>query len=530
MTSLAAQTAREIELKLDIDAAALARLRRHPLVKQGRTGRTTTQLLHTVYFDTLDHALWRSGITVRVRHQGRQRILTVKSAVTSYSSTGGPFDRHEWETTLLSDTPSALTLGVLPLAGTSVEAKLIKALNAGLVPVFTTSYRRTTYHLQDTAADPAWEILLCLDHGTVETTTKSTALSEAELELLRGEPSDLFRLALALTADQSALVGIKAKAERGFDLLSGHTLKPAKAVEPKLNSEQSTESAFRAIAGSCLSQALHNAHVLREARVPEAIHQMRVGLRRLRSALALFAPLVGEAGGAAFRQELQWAASELGDARDAHVFLTEVVDPVARAFADDRGLQALVSDFEDRRTRGYERALAAVQSPRLSRLLLELGGWIADGPWCHPTDIALQENLAKPILPFAAGVLSKQHSKVLKQGRNFSELPAVTRHELRISLKRLRYACDFFHSLWESKTARTALSALSALQDDLGTLNDIAVAHDSLQAMMKEQGVSLERAFAAGLVAGWHGQAGRDQLGITAKAWKAFTKTPPFWV
>lgn len=517
----------EIELKLDLDTAGLARLRRHPLLKVWRQGRALTKALKTVYYDTADHALRAAGVTLRVRHSGRQRVLTVKS---DHAGGTGHFDRNEWEVPLLAEHPNALTLASLPLAGHPVEHKLAKAMGQGVIPVFTTAFKRTSYKLAEAGADSRWEVVLCLDEGSVDTATASVPLCEAEIELSRGSAGDLFRVALALTEGQSALPGIKAKAQRGFDLLAGRVLLPAKAVESPLTPEQTVADGFRAIARSCLTQALHNAHCLRETSHHESVHQMRVGLRRLRSALALFAPLVGNAGGATFRAELQWAATELGDARDYDVFLAEVVAPVVKAYPERSSLKALAADVGSRRDAGYERALAAVHSPRLAKLILDLGAWIEDGLWSRPADPAIADTLASPIAAYAAGILTAQRHKVLKKGKRFADLPAVDRHELRITLKKLRYATDFFRTLWTGKAARTYILALSTMQDGLGHLNDIAVAEGVLEGLAQEAGASSDRAFAAGLIAGWHGQSGALALVEATKAWKAFSKTDPYWV
>lgn len=505
----------EIELKLELDPRHVERLRRHPVLKAARQGRATAQRLVSVYFDTPRHHLHKGGASLRVRHIGKRRVLGLKSPATGG---GGHLHRQEFEAEITGDLPDDATL-----RAAGADAWLGAKALAALAPVFTTRFSRSSYRV----ADGAWEIALTLDKGEVATDGASAPLCEAELELTRGAPVDLYRLARSLAADLPLHVSLTSKADRGYSLASGTPPDAVKAPPLMLAPTMSAADTFQSIGRACLQHLLLNAPVLRARRMPEAVHQMRVALRRLRSAMTLFRPLVGGEEAAALLGEIKDITGVLGAARDLDVFMADVLAPVVEAAPTDAGLAALHATIGARRQAAYARAVETIDSRRFACLVLDIGVWLEGGAWLRTTAPDLRD---RPVAEAAADILHARHRKVLKAGRRFGELDAEGRHRLRIHIKRLRYAVEFFASLYSRKKARAFAKRLARAQDALGHLNDLAVAEALLHEVADAAPAA---AFAAGRVAGWH-QArlrGPDAAGLApaAAAWKAVTKAKPFW-
>ncbi len=143
--------------------------------------------------------------------------------------------------------------------------------------------------------------------------------------------------------------------------------------------------------------------------------------------------------------------SSLGPARDWDVFLSELLAPVGAARADDADLARLAEAAEAARASGYAQARAAIEAPSYTRYMLQLRHWIEARGW---RDAATERGAAwldRPIVDFAAHVLGKRQRKALKLGRQFAQLSAEDRHKVRIALKKLRYATEFFETLYPKK-------------------------------------------------------------------------------
>ena len=237
---------------------------------------------------------------------------------------------------------------------------------------------------------------------------------------------------------------------------------------------------------------------------------MRVGLRRLRAAISLFADILQDPQTAALKDELKWLTSELGPARELEVLVTRVVAPVRRRHSRLEGSRPLA-----RPRAATRRALARAQDgapPRFRALTLDIAAWLEAGEWTRPQNDLVRDRGDVAIETSAAGQLTRRFRKIRKQGKKLARLDARSRHKLRIQAKKVRYASEFFSDLFPGKKAsrRRAkfLSALGRLQDCLGDLNDIAVHEDRITAIADRRGQgrrrrgSPKRAFAAGLLTG----------------------------
>ena len=212
---------REIELKLEVPVDSLTRLASSPLLKSTRAKPRRANII-SVYYDTEDHRLHRKGVTLRVRQIGRRLVQTVKQE--SRASTA-LFARNEWEHDIRKRQPD------LDAVGDTVLAPLLsKKLRRGLKPVFETRVRRKVLEIHDGDS----EIELSIDKGMIKAGRKSSALCEVELELKRGEPAGLFKLAKALAAEVPLQLAVKSKADRGYALLN--------AAKPRVGKSRSSRA------------------------------------------------------------------------------------------------------------------------------------------------------------------------------------------------------------------------------------------------------------------------------------------------
>ena len=154
------------------------------------------------------------------------------------------------------------------------------------------------------------------------------------------------------------------------------------ARDPNLKAGMSTGRAFTLIARTCLRQVVANVPATIE-RNAEALHQLRVALRRLRAAISLFSEVVTDDRVNTIKSELRWLARECGPARDLDTLIFEVLNPLRKQNANEPGLVSISRMFARKRLKSYRQASAAVQSNRLRALVLDVAEWIEGGPLEH---------------------------------------------------------------------------------------------------------------------------------------------------
>ena len=260
--------------------------------------------------------------------------------------------------------------------------------------------------------------------------------------------------------------------------------------------------AFLVIGRSILRHIAANESVVRRLD-PEGVHQMRVGLRRLRGAMALFKRLLGDKQSERIKSELKWLTGELAPARDLDVYERSKIEPLRSVLPDKTGMKELAETLASRRAAAFNRAKAAVNSPRYRSLLLDTLQWLENGDWAK-----YRRRQGGPIERFAAKVLAGRTKKAKKKAGKLRQLDTRQRHKLRIAVKKLRYGSDFFENLFVGRKAGKRLSCfkvrLKDLQDCLGALNDISVQQTlaSKLATRRPHVKNRARAFAAGIVTG----------------------------
>ncbi len=431
----------ETEVKLDLSPESLEAILGSDLL--GEPGKIVRQ--RAIYFDTSDRRLWKKGFTLRVRQVGAARTQTVKAAGPGRSL----FARSEWETPVDRDEPVLdHTSPLLGEFGSSLK----------LEPIFDVVVERRLWNVEENGS----RLEVVVDQGEVVSGERSSPICETEIELKDGSPGDLFAFARKIDGIARFRFGVRSKAEKGHALAEAQ--KNAFKSEPlHLDRDMNAAAAFKSIASSCFRQFRLNEDILLYRRNAEALHQARVALRRLRSAFSIFKSVLPDEEPRRLNNELRWLAAVLGEARNVDVLLGKAAEP------------DLVFKLEAAREKTYRDAVDALSSPRARALMLDLLQWLECGDYHHgnsPMSAEIPDALA-----FAGRALEKQRKKLKKDGGALAKLDDEHRHEVRKDAKKLRYAAEFFASLFDDKRGRRRhakfLAAMEALQDNLGALNDL---------------------------------------------------------
>lgn len=481
----------EVELKLLVPPAQHARLQS----RLRAFGVPRVQMVDSVYFDTAARALARAGLALRLRRQGRRWLQTLKTG----GGEAALATRDEWEVPVAA---GRLQFAVLPAAARAQLRAAGVASARPLRPVYRTRFRRSAWTVERDGAT----VELALDDGQIVAGAQREPILELELELKAGPAAALPALARAIMAPpRRAVLPLlplgASKAARGQRLADQLPLRAAKASGARLGEglrpKLPAGAALRCVLANGLEVLLANAHGLRRRDEPEFVHQARVGLRRMRSALRLLTR--DTTVPAALTSELRWIASALGPARDADVLVTSTLPAVLAALtappsaaqsaaasaawsappsappsAEKAGaVRSLLAAARRRRVRGRRLARAAVGSGRFALLALDLLAWTRS-----PHDE--RERTLRQLAPRR---LASAHRRLLRAGRFFAALPPAEQHAVRILGKRLRYALDLFAPALPAPAAAAAANygaVLAQLQEELGALNDAAVAAATL--------------------------------------------------
>src|ERR1700730_7271197 len=430
---------RETELKLEVPAHSIARLNSSSLLKRATIASRKPATLVSVYFDTDKLKLRNKGLSLRVRRIGRRYVQTIKQ---ESGESAGLFARNEWERDIGGKRPD-----LEAARDTALEPLLSKKLRRGLKPLFETRVRRTVYPIHSGDS----EIELTIDKGKVEAGRQSSPLCEVELELKRGETGELFKLARTLGEQVPIQLSVKSKAERGYALIAGEEPKAVKAAPVALTPESSRQAAFQAVARACLHQLVGNLPAMQDGDPEEALHQMRVALRRLRAATSLFADMLLDPQTQEMNAEFKWISGELGPARELDVFIKRVVKPIADGKPNEPGMAVLTKELRHKREDAFAHAQAAIESARFRALVLATAEWIESGDWVRNADDLARALRERPIAAAAADEMRRLRKTILQRGARLNEIDPQRRHKLRIRAKKLRYASKFFADAFPDK-------------------------------------------------------------------------------
>ncbi|MFL9926304.1 CHAD domain-containing protein [Herbaspirillum lusitanum] len=517
----------ETELKLLIAPEHAAALLQHPLLARYAIAAPRAKQQLSVYFDTPAFDISRRRAGLRVRQIGERFVQTLKAGG---GVSGGLHQRNEWESPVDAMQPDMDALQALMQDDLKHGMPALKAIFAPAVadhiaPIFSTRIERTLWDLElaDANRQQISEIEFVLDRGAVEHRDLQDPISEIELELKSGNPCALFDLALQLLDDIPLQIGNRSKAERGYALLAAPAPKQRKVVKARplsLSGKMNVEQAFLAVIGNCLDQIQGNdisagAHELAniEGGAVETLHQLRVGLRRLRSAFTLFQRVIALPDD--LHQGFGRLAQQIGAARDWDV-LSHTTLPQIAATADATDISALTAAAAARAGQMHEAAAAAMRSSDYTRLMLRFGRWLAGSEWRSGMPPHALRNLTRPLSRFAGQQLEHDRKRMQKRGKAMLQAEqaatndgdnsaASARHRTRIAAKKLRYDTEFFSALYAGSKSRPYLKTLSTLQQELGTLNDLAVAGELLAELTESAEharLASEVAFVRGYITG----------------------------
>jgi CHAD domain-containing protein len=404
-----------------------------------------------------------------------------------------------WRLEMLRPEPPGWLPGAPPAI--LAEADSVEQLGVGplvAVAAFEGSSRSMSLAAPDNAAEPVAATFLEGELHTLAATRPASRLT------LKGPADAVGVVTMQLAGHCALLVPTASLAAEGLALLRGDGADPPRPGCLVWPTDGLVEDAFVQILGQLVTVLLQWAPAVAAnpaGQDPEPVHQMRVTIRRLRSALALFAPILAGPDMAAIKAGLKQAGTWLGPARDWDVFLAGTAQAVRAALPEDASLGSLMHAGEGRRAAHYAALQAYLADEEFRRLALKLAWSVQARPWRDaaqpPADASGSE---MGLADFAAGLLRRRQRRLLAAGSDISDLPEADLHAIRLRGKQLRYACEFFAPLFPGKSTRRFIKRLAALQEELGRLNDGAVA---ARLLGEVNGPGAELARAQGIVLGY---------------------------
>lgn len=341
---------------------------------------------------------------------------------------------------------------------------------------------------------------------------------------LAGEAGAVLALACQLAEDLPLLPGPDL-AELGRALARGELPRPRRSGAAEVAPGGTVEDALVQVIGHLLEVMLHHAPLCRPEAGPVGVHQCRVALRRLRSALRNFRPAARCPELDAFDKDLGALARRLGPARDWDVFLGGLGARLGAALPEDKRLAQLLKAADSRRLAAYAALREALDGAGFRRLALDGIALLETRPWrAVETPSPLLDH---PADEFASALLEKRWGKLAAEGAAIATLDAEALHELRLGGKRLRYTAELFAPLWPGKTARRFLRRLAEVQETLGLANDIAVARQLVATLLA--GAPAASPWAVGLAEGFALAQLRNTRAEGEEAWEKLRDARHFW-
>lgn len=479
-----------MEFELVATAEAIVSLGRLKALASSRDGRPRAQNTKIVWHDSPEHALVADGMAL-----SEQRGL--------------------WR--LERMVPAGATWLPAQPAPVVTESPDLSTLPAPLAPLAAFEGRTTSsvHRFGDNA------ITLAVRRGILRTVTAERPVGRI---LLSGEEAAVRSAALLVTSAIPVAVPLSSLAAEGFSLATGLPIPPRHRGPPALP-EQTTDisEALAYIIGHLTDVILAEAPRANEPGITgvEAVHQMRVAVRRARSALAIFRPHVEPSALAALNANLRTLGHKLGATRDWDVFADETMPAIHQALPGDERLERLAI-AANRRRKDHRAALVAYLGGKdFTALAIELA-WFANATSWHLT------TETEPVLvkDFSAIVLQHRWKKLIGQGKRMDELDIAGLHNVRLRAKRARYAAEMFATLYPQKPSHRFIRRLSLLQQRLGVLNDGSVATHLLEEL---GGPSGRHAYAAGVVAGFMAARAARIRPRIIRAFEKFRRQPAYW-
>ena len=481
----------EIELKFQIPASQLKAVR----LAFGRKQPTVISL-HAKYFDTADHYLQQHHITLRQRLENDIWIQTLKAPKNT-------IERLEIETKLGTQEPTTIDLQC-SLQHQKIQKKLaplLQSLKDPLQVQFETQIKRQLYvqKLEDS------EIEVAFDQGKVMANQQSLLINEIEFELKQGNIHDLLASIQPWIEKYQIWLDSNSKATKGQMLQQSLETVPAQyQTELRLNSNVSVAQALPKIVSNCLDHLLPNVSAIANQQSNALhVHQARVAIRRLRSALRTFESLF-DCETQVWQTQLAELFKHLGGTRDRDALTESLIPQLIQAGSP-------ITALPMNQTQINQEISKIFRAPETTKLWLKL---IEFSHSAQTNKKKLKSQMDKKI--------NKMHLKICRSKDLFQQMPAEEKHQLRKRVKRLRYSIEFIATLYPKKVVKQYLKALKPLQDSLGRFNDLSVADTLFKNDLKQHP---ETWFVVGWIAA-------EQASIEQKIQQdlaVFSQVPCFW-
>ncbi|MBV8850751.1 MAG: CHAD domain-containing protein [Methylobacteriaceae bacterium] len=412
--------------------------------------------LHSIYYDTPKEKLRKRHTALRVRKSGDEFLQTIKQ-----EDGAGNFARGEWEQAIEGPQPQQSAA-----RGTPIEHFMARRRQREkLKPLFEVDVERRSCDV--IKADSVIEA--SLDHGHVEADGNRLAIREFELELKRGEPSQLFETAREVVRQAPLRLSFLSKGERGYRLRDRSLTKPIPASTVRFRRRATAKEAMQAICRTCLHDLTSNVGTIDGEHAAEGVHKTRIAVRRMRAAMTLFKQITQDEESNRLRGEMKWLSDLLGEARDLDVLQMESTLPKARELSGGRSLAEIV---DEKRHAARDKLRDAVSSQRFNLFLVDFVRWIENGDWLKAHSKQGDGSVAR----FARRSITRRRKRLLKKADHLTKLPPEARHKVRIAGKKLRYMTEFLEPLAKSKEQRRDhkrfVKQLEKMQTSLGTLHD----------------------------------------------------------
>jgi triphosphatase len=478
----------EFELSADADSvASLARLK--PLAAC-RDGRARAQAVKIVWHDSPEHALLADGLSL-AEQRGVWRLERMV-----------PGDE-----TWLPAQPAPLV----------AQAPDPATLPSPLAPLAAFDGRRTS----SVHRFGSESITLTVEKGLLRAVTAERSVARI---VLNGEAAAVHEAALLIASAIPVAVPLMTLAMEAIALATGHAAPPRHHGAPVLpEALTDVPAALAHIIGHLTDVMLAYAPAAAELDETgsEAVHQMRVAVRRARSAVSIFRSAVAAGSLNTISDRLRTLGRQLGPGRDWDVFTDETIPAIREALAGDQRVERLVAAAVRRRRDHRANLTTWLAGAEFRKLGIELAWFAAATSW---RTAQVEAPLSLPT--FSASVLQHRWKKLVTSGKRLEELDVPGLHGVRLRAKRARYAGEMFATLYRGKAAQRFIRRLSDLQQRLGVLNDGAVAMHLLQEL---GGAGGRHSYAAGVVAGFMAaQAGKIRPRIVT-AFEKFRRQPPYW-
>ena len=486
----------EIELKFQLPES------KKKSVLQALKPKTAEKIrLQAKYYDTPDRLLAKNHVALRLRLEGDHWVQTFKAAGKNH------LERLESEIHLgKCEIEPELDLSLFENNKT-VKDRLEKVLGDHKDELgfqFKTDVERTfrVFQVEDTAIE------VCLDDGVVSTVDQSEKICEVEFELKSGSAEQLILFTQEWVKKYQLWLDVRSKAQRGNLLVAQQKTSPAiKASTLLINKKSTTDSALRQMIANTLQHLLPNAAFIAEGVAePEHIHQARVAIRRLRSALKIFGSWSSETND---RWETQLAEifRMLGDSRDIDAIREDVLPQLVADGAPFCELIVKQTSKENKQTLFIK--------PEHTCLLLQLLAFTYHNPEnLDQKKTQLKKKISKTLTPM--------HKKLIENANNFKKLSIEERHRTRKRAKRLRYSIEFISSLYDTEITASYLNELQCVQEKLGQYNDLHIAEQFFE---KNSDQHPEYWFAVG----WSKAKQKHLIEQSAQALQQFALVKPFW-